>query len=220
MQAGKTYIGVDVQSARGCPFAVLNADARMIRNGWLQDAAGLRQLVTLLAAEGAVVVGIDAPRMPVTAPRQWASERGRWVRKSVERGRHCEVVVRSLGLANPQWTPLAKDAEPWMQLGFAMFRSLAGLPHVVVHEVFPSASYRMFEVGQAPSVTLSLTSFEPGPKDMLDAIVAAVTIREFTEGRGSEIGGGDGMGTMILPRPLTTVQAQNFSMRWPAGVDA
>jgi hypothetical protein len=55
---------------------------------------------------------------------------------------------------------------------------------------------------------------------MLDAIVGAVTIGEFTEGRGSEIGGGDGMGTMILPRPVTTVQAQTFSMRWPAGVDA
>ena len=37
---------------------------------------------------------------------------------------------------------------------------------------------------------------------MLDARVAAVTVQEFIAGRGSEAGGGDGLGTIILPRPL------------------
>lgn len=50
---------------------------------------------------------------------------------------------------------------------------------------------------------------------MLDAIVAAVTVKEFTEGRGCEIGGGDGFGTMVLPRQLKTDQASNFSLTWP-----
>jgi len=37
---------------------------------------------------------------------------------------------------------------------------------------------------------------------MIDARVAAVSVREFVEGRGTEVGGGDGLGTKILPRPL------------------
>jgi len=27
-------------------------------------------------------------------------------------------------------------------------------------------------------------------------------VREFVEGRGRDVGGGDGLGTIILPRPL------------------
>lgn len=208
-------LGVDVQSARGCPFAVLDGAAELVRNGWLQDAGALRQVVTQLSASGPVVVGIDAPRMPLPSPRRWSSKRGRWVKAALERGRHCEVVVRCLDLANPQWTPSVERAEPWMQLGFAMFRELSQLPGVTVHEVFPSASYRMFEASGSPRVTLAFGGFEPGAKDMLDAIVAAVTVKEFTEGRGCEIGGGDGFGTMVLPRQLNTAQVSNFSMKWP-----
>ena len=37
---------------------------------------------------------------------------------------------------------------------------------------------------------------------MLDAWVAAATVREFVAGNGAEVGGGDGLGTIILPRPL------------------
>lgn len=37
---------------------------------------------------------------------------------------------------------------------------------------------------------------------MLDAWVAAATVREFHGGRGIEVGGGDGLGAIILPRPL------------------
>ena len=65
------------------------------------------------------------------------------------------------------------------------------------------------------STPLAFGGFEPGAKDMLDAIVAAVTVKEFTEGRGCEIGGGDGFGTMVLPRQLNTAQVSNFSMKWP-----
>ena len=37
---------------------------------------------------------------------------------------------------------------------------------------------------------------------MLDAWVAAATVKEFVNERGTEVGGGDGLGTIILPRPL------------------
>jgi hypothetical protein len=37
---------------------------------------------------------------------------------------------------------------------------------------------------------------------MLDAWAAAATVRDFVEGWGAEVGGGDGLGTIILPRLL------------------
>jgi hypothetical protein len=37
---------------------------------------------------------------------------------------------------------------------------------------------------------------------MLDAWVPAATVRGFAENMGCEVGGGDGFGTIILPRPL------------------
>ena len=53
-----------------------------------------------------------------------------------------------------------------------------------------------------------------GPKDMLDAWVAAATVREFEESRGTEVGGGDGLGTIILPRPLPEPVIDEV-MEWP-----
>jgi hypothetical protein len=49
---------------------------------------------------------------------------------------------------------------------------------------------------------------------MLDAMVAASTVREFVEGRGVEVGGGDGLGTIILPRPLPD-PVINEVLDWP-----
>lgn len=91
----------------------------------------------------------------------------------------------------------------WMQLGVALFDALAvlGQPHEI-HEVFPTASYRMLAGHREPAITLNLESFALGPKDMLDACVAAVTVREYHLGRGSAVGGGDGLGAIILPRPI------------------
>ena len=71
-----------------------------------------------------------------------------------------------------------------------------------VFEVFPSASYTMLAEDTSIRLNLSLSGFARGPKDMLDAHVAAVTVREFAQGRGCAVGGGDGLGSIILPRPL------------------
>jgi len=47
----------------------------------------------------------------------------------------------------------------------------------------------------------------------LDAVVAALTVREFKSGRGTEVGGGDGLGTIVLPRPVQNpIQAV---LNWP-----
>jgi hypothetical protein len=44
--------------------------------------------------------------------------------------------------------------------------------------------------------------------------LAATTVREFVEGRGTEVGGGDGLGMIILPRPLPEPVIDEV-MRWP-----
>ena len=51
-------------------------------------------------------------------------------------------------------------------------------------------------------VSVDLSKFSEGPKDMLDAYVAAVTVREYANGHGYRIKGGDGLGDIVLPRPL------------------
>lgn len=217
---GRVVVGVDVQVSRGCPYAVVTDgpghDGVVVETGWVGDAAGLRAVVARLAADAVVDVGIDAPRRPLPGPRAWGLEGGRWVRVQRDTGRHAELVVKALGLANPQWTPQAGRAPPWMALGFSLFAALDGLPGVTTREVFPSASYRMFEAQGAPRVTLPLGGFQPGPKDMLDAVVAAVGVREFIAGRGVEVGGGDGLGTIVLPRRLSSTQAAHAALSWPA----
>jgi hypothetical protein len=98
-----------------------------------------------------------------------------------------------------------------MQHGFTIFEALDGLAQTL--EVFPSASYQMLSESKELRVDMSLSGFLPGPKDMLDAVVAALTGKEFLAGRGQEVGGGDGLGTIVLPcqiaRPIADV------MLWP-----
>jgi hypothetical protein len=86
-----------------------------------------------------------------------------------------------------------------MGLGFLIYKSLKDFP--LVYEVFPSASYKMLEKENL-AYELCLNNFTGGVKDMLDASVAAVTVYEFVTGRGCEVGGGDGSGTIILPRKI------------------
>ena len=63
-------------------------------------------------------------------------------------------------------------------------------------------------------LTIPLRGFLPGPKDMLDAIVAAFTVREYLLGRGYAAGGGDGLGTIVLPRGIDAVKAGEV-VNWP-----
>ena len=81
------------------------------------------------------------------------------------------MVIKALGLANPQWTPLAEEQTPeWMKLGFTLFEELKKRqPSWTVHEVFPSATYTQLSDSDGPEIRLSLRRFDPGPKDMLDA---------------------------------------------------
>ncbi len=64
-------------------------------------------------------------------------------------------------------------------------------------------------------MVVSFDDFSPGPKDMLDAVAAAFTVRVSADGRGSEVGGGDGLGTIVLPRPLTDLEKISAVHHWP-----
>lgn len=207
-------IGIDVQAARGCPFAVVDESSRMIDAGWIptaQLAASVQDLATRFRS---AVFAIDAPRMPLVTPRDWYWRKGKWSRRTNHEkgsGRHCEVVIAAHRLANPQWTPLAATAPAWMQHGFSIFAALQGRAECL--EVFPSASYRMLNGSHDVRIDITLAEFAPGPKDMLDAVVAARTALEYIRGRGQEIGGGDGLGTIVLPRRIDAPIAE--VMQWP-----
>jgi hypothetical protein len=101
-----------------------------------------------------------------------------------------------------------------MQLGFALFFACEKVGHKT-HEAFPSASYYLLGATSA-RLTVDLGAFHLAPKDILDAYVAAYTVAEFIAGRGCEVGGGDGLGTIVLPRPLPR-QVPPGLMQWPAG---
>lgn len=85
-------------------------------------------------------------------------------------------------------------------MGFRLFQRLSAYTHVF--EVFPSASYSIIG-DQSIVVEVDLAHFDKGPKDMIDAYAAAATVREFLGGRGMAVGNGDGLGVIVLPRPIT-----------------
>ena len=222
--ASHLCLGIDVQAAaRGCPYALLDGAGESVEAGWVSGSA--RQVVSALigllerlvdSGGGSLAVGIDAPRVPLRSPRKWYWDgaRARWrpCRSSDGgNGRHCEVVVAAHRLANPQWTPHRTPSPEWIQLGFALFAALG--ERASVYEVFPSASYALLGGNSPLKIRIRLNDLAPGPKDMLDAYVAAATVREFVQGRGCAVGGGDGLGKIILPRPLP--KPIEGMLRWP-----
>jgi predicted nuclease with RNAse H fold len=213
----KIYIGVDISEDRGCAIAAIDKDGRSINAKW--SACRVGEVLSVLSdfSKGyEAVVGIDAPRMPLSSVRTWYWNRkmAAWrPRMATESGwgRHCEVVIKSLGLANPQWTPPVDVAPGWMRFGFELFSVLNARQQV--QEVFPTASYS--QLVECPDIVVSLpfSGFAQGPKDMLDAYVGAVTVREYDCGRGCAVGGGDQLGSIVLPRQLPLVPTALFE--WP-----
>jgi hypothetical protein len=217
------FVGIDVQTARGCACAVIDGDGKSCGTFW-QDGdaqavvAALRKFMTARHCTlSDVIVGIDSPRVPLSQPRRWYWEgsRKKWRERRASEaghGRHCEIVLAAHDLANPQWTPIGDAAPAWMSLGFRLFALLDG--QTVRHEVFPTASYAQFATN-GPRIEVDLSNLAAGPKDMLDAYVAAVTVSEFTQGRGCEVGGMDGLGAIVLPRPIPKPISAVF--QWPRG---
>jgi hypothetical protein len=105
------------------------------------------------------------------------------------------------------------NAPDWMRNGFEIFQAFDKCEGTRTFEVFPTASYNQLENDISAEVTIPLNGFSSGPKDMLDAKVSAFTVKEFINGHGAAIGGGDGLGQIILPRPVTN--STHPALRWP-----
>ncbi len=219
----KFILGVDVQIKRPCTYYLLNSDLDYVTSGLLvgrEPEAVCKNLQMVLSPYlerdiDSLSVGIDAPRMGLPKLRDWFWRGGTWVpRTNKDRGfgRHCEIVIKALGLGNPQWTRPVDESPTWMQLGYRLFDSLKDL--MQVYEVFPSVSYHMLNEINHPPISLVLSGFAGQPKDMLDACVAAYTVQAFIEGRGAEVGGGDGLGTIIIPEKLP-VNESHPVLKWP-----
>lgn len=210
------FIGIDVQLQRGLAYAVMMPDGRVMTNGWF-DGDDASDVIERLAGQfPGARLGIDAPRQPLPSLREHYWSAAGWrKRRAADRGfgRHCEIVIAACGLARPQWTPTVDAAPEWMRLGFALFAESKRMG-VEAEEVFPSAAYRMLDKDTQARVEVPLSSFANGPKDMLDATVAALVLREYVQGRGSAVGDGDGLGRILLPRP---VEHPSYAMvsAWP-----
>ncbi|MEN8760437.1 MAG: hypothetical protein ABF303_18420 [Desulfobacterales bacterium] len=107
--------GIDIQIRRDCCYAVIDDTGTLIYSGWLSSAeTDAFDLVNRLLGSGQIVVGIDAPRVPLTSKRQWYwnGNRLRWDERNAQKGygRHCEVVISAHRIANPQWAPLEAEA--------------------------------------------------------------------------------------------------------------
>jgi len=213
----KHFIGIDIQIRRNCSYAVINDTGKLVKSGWFSNPKiEAADLIAEFEASSQVAVGIDAPRMPLLSKRQWywSGKKQKWTPRKRQKGngRHCEIAISAHKLANPQWTPLKDEAPEWMEVGFQLFSALEDLAKV--YEVFPTASYTLLQGNTDIRIDADFSACRPGPKDMLDAWVAAATVKEFVEGRGTEVGGGDGLGTIILPRPLPKPVIKEV-MRWP-----
>lgn len=221
MSCPDVFVGIDVQVRRGCAYYAISPKGEFLASGWLsgstQAAREAEHVLAQLTSDNAsrAVVGIDAPRMPLGAARKWtwSGKRKQWSMSDAPlQGRHCEVVIAALRLAKPQWTPLAQTAPEWMQVGFALFTAISATG-AAVREVFPSAAYR--QLGNMPGAEfpVNFLNFARGPKDMLDAAMGAFVVREYFAHRGCEVGGGDGLGTIVLPRPILAAPASLHT--WP-----
>ena len=211
------YIGIDVHAVHDCPYAVLDGDSRLVDSGWVHVDE-----LTLRAGElgdrfAPAAYGIDAPRQPLAEPRRWYWTRREWRPKQESDkgiGRHCEVLLAAHNVATPQWTPLLSETPDWMMAGFKLFKSLQSHPHC--YEVFPSASCALLKGDQSVRTDVTLAEFWPSRKDMLDAVLSAITVQEYLAGRGQAVGGGDGLGALILPRPIPKQNPVAF--QWPDAV--
>jgi len=202
----KYFAGIDVQINRGCCYYILDEDKKYLTSGWVKEniPQSLKNLFLNLTNNQlqTITIGIDAPRMPIKKlrTRYFDRKNNSWIEKPKQSaGLECEVIIKSYNLANPQWTRTFTESPDWMKLGFEIFSVLKNFSFV--YEVFPSASYNMLK-NENVKYELCLNEFEGGVKDMLDASVAAVTVSEFVNGWGCEVGGEDRLGTIVLPRKI------------------
>jgi predicted nuclease with RNAse H fold len=183
------WVGVDVGGQRkGFDVAVIDAMN-------LLDLRG-----RLICAEGvAIVVDVEPCVIAIDSPRSCAPDG--------ERSRACEREVAKQ-VCGIRWTPdaalvKASDYYGWIVQGLRLYGALDGLASEMI-EVFPTASWTRW-VGKRGSCRRSAWTRSALPKlaladvpkrtnqDQRDAIAAAVTARQRTEGT-TEV-----MGEIVVP---------------------
>lgn len=208
------FAGIDVQISRGCAYYIIDADGKYIGSGWVDGGSHhvisqkFLNIFNRASKDELLLIGIDAPRMPLRELRKikWDGKKKEWIKADNSYkgyGKHAEVIIKSAGIASPQWTRPLKDSPDWMKLGYTIFQTLHNYQ---TYEVFPSATYRLLNGKLTSTIELSFENFSAGPKDLLDAAAAALTIKEFYQGRGEELGGDDGLGSIVIP----TKKSQNL----------
>ena len=211
------FVGIDIQTKRYCSYAITDQNGFLQESGWFNDNPSILNTLNKFSLNVKLYVGIDAPRKALILPRQWywVGSKKRWRRKTKKDkgyGRHCEIVISAHKLAKPQWTPFFDNAPAWMKKGFQLFKELG--TSFPVFEVFPTASYSLLYGKKNVKLQIDFSACSPGPKDMMDALVSSVTVREFIHGKGTEVGNGDNLGAIILPRPLSNPYIAQV-LNWP-----
>lgn len=191
------HIGLAPGLAGRTAFMVLDGAGNFLDAGFFEGCLPtelVRQIEAGLAAGLAVLAGVDAARHALPRLRYWEWEptAERWVRllRGTSAGRHAEIILRAHGFRETRWTDRTAGAA-------SMFQALHALPGTVIYETCAEASFQALDPG-SPLPSQSA----PAEGSLEHATLAATTSREFFAGRGQEIGGGDGLGTIILPRPL------------------
>ena len=227
------FAGIDVQTQRKCTCAFIDESGEVIKKIWFSSPDQLIEILSKLSIGDDITFGIDSPRMPLVHKRKyyWNGSKGTWRKvndKDKGVGRHCEVIVSAYKLANPQWTPLSDSKErripEWMLLGFELFKVLE--KRYKVYEVFPTASLSLLRFEEGQNVSFNFTDFvidkngsiAASAKDMLDAIIAAYTVFRHNGKFGEEVGGGDGLGTILLPVKLNKADRNKNLFDYGVGV--
>ena len=188
------HIGLAPGLAGRTAFAILDGAGNFLDAGFFEGSLPTeltRQIEAGLASGLAVVFGVDAARHALTRLRYWNWEptAEHWVRllRGADTGRHAEIILRAHGFRGTRWSVTAAP----------IYQALQALPGTVIYEVCAEAAFQAMDPGSPPPEPSAAAG-----ASLEHATLAATTSREFFAGRGQEIGGGDGLGTIILPRPL------------------
>ena len=202
--------GIDV-GERLVHCALTDATGRILECASL-EAGDTAALVAMCS--GTAAVAIDAPQSPSTSPH--ADDTG--LARKFRAARCAEI---ELGRAHGSWVPWVAPTSPpfppWMDVGFAVYRALAGTELL---EVYPYAAFRELAGGRRPArkstpagraeraellarAGLGGTPLAERPShDTLDALVAALVALDRARGRARPVTCGHDGSAIWLPGRL------------------
>lgn len=203
------FVGIDV-GARTLHCASIKGSGTPPDRALLpaEDAAALARWCA-----GAAAVAIDAPEAPSTAPH---SGDARLAPKF--RGARCAEI--ELGRRYGSWVSWVAPQRPpfpaWMEAGFRAFATLRAAGASELLEVYPHACFRELAGGRRlarkqtragrsaradllAAAGVSVDGAQERSHDVLDALVAALTARDWSRGRARRVTCGHDESAIWLP---------------------